>query len=70
VFAPGTTPPTLVAWLNRLFAQALHTPDTQDKLRQQGVATEFISPEQFRDKIKSEIEHWHGVIEKTRIKAM
>jgi len=70
VFAPGTTPPALVARLNRLFEQALRAPETQEKLRQQGVATEFISPEQFRDKMKSEIERWHGVIEKAGIKAV
>ena len=69
VFAPGTTPPALIARLNSLFTQSLQTPDTRDKLRQQGVATELISPEQFRGKMKSEIERWHGVIEKAGIKA-
>jgi tripartite-type tricarboxylate transporter receptor subunit TctC len=70
VFAPGTTPPALVARLNGLVAEALQAPDTRDKLRQQGVATEFVSPEQFREKMKAEIERWHGVIEKAGIKAM
>jgi tripartite-type tricarboxylate transporter receptor subunit TctC len=53
-----------------LFAEALKAPDMQDKVRQQGVDTEIISPEQFRDKVKAEIERWRGVIEKAGIKAM
>jgi len=69
LFAPGTTPPALVARLNRLLQQALRAPDTRDKLRQQGVATELGSPEHFRDKVKSEIARWHDVIAKAGIKA-
>jgi tripartite-type tricarboxylate transporter receptor subunit TctC len=68
-FAPGTTPPALVARLNSLFQQALRTPDTEAKLRQQGVETEFISPEQFRTRMTSEIARWHDVIVKAGIKA-
>jgi len=70
VFAPGTTPSALVARLNALFGQALRAPDTHDKLRQQGVDAELISPEQFRDKMTSEIARWHGVITKAGIKAV
>lgn len=69
VFAPGTTPPALVARLNSLFQQALRAPETRDKLRRQGVDPEFISPAQFRDKMTSEIARWHDVIEKAGIKA-
>jgi tripartite-type tricarboxylate transporter receptor subunit TctC len=69
VFAPGTAPPELVARLNALLRQALQAPETRDKLRTQGVETEALSPEQFRDKVSSEIERWRGVIEKAGIKA-
>jgi tripartite-type tricarboxylate transporter receptor subunit TctC len=69
VFAPGTTPPDLVARLNALFRQALQAPETRDKLRVQGVETESISPEEFRKKMSSEIERWRGVIQKAGIKA-
>jgi tripartite-type tricarboxylate transporter receptor subunit TctC len=68
VFAPGTTSPELVARLNALFRQALEAPDTRDKLRSQGVATDSISAEAFRDKVSSEIERWRDVIEKSGIK--
>lgn len=70
VFAPGTTPPALVARLNLLFQEALRAPETRDKLHQQGVDTEFISPEQFHDKMTSEIVRWHDVIVKAGIKAI
>ena len=69
VFAPGTTPPDLVARLNALFRQALQAPEMRDKLRTQGVATESLSPAEFRDKVSSEIERWRGVIQKAGIKA-
>ena len=58
VFAPGTTPAPLVARINDLLRQALDTPATHELLRLQGVTPELLSPEQFRDKVKSEIEHW------------
>ena len=70
VFAPGTTPPALVAQLNALLQQALRAPEMRDRLRQQGVAAEFLSPEQFRDKVRSEIARWHDVITTAGIKAM
>jgi tripartite-type tricarboxylate transporter receptor subunit TctC len=69
VFAPGTTPPALVARLNGLLQQALQAPDLRDKLRQQGVEPQLLSPEQFRDKVGTEIDRWRGVIEKSGIKA-
>jgi tripartite-type tricarboxylate transporter receptor subunit TctC len=70
VFAPGRTPAALVAQLNSLFQQALRAPETRDKLRQQGVETEYISPEQFRTKMATEIAHWDDVIAKASIKTM
>jgi tripartite-type tricarboxylate transporter receptor subunit TctC len=69
VFAPGTTPPDLVARLNALFRQTLQAPETRDKLRTQGVAIESLSPAEFRDKMSSEIERWRGVIQRAGIKA-
>ena len=69
VFAPGTTPPDLVARLNALVRQALQAPEIRNKLRIQGVATQALSPAEFRDKMSSEIERWRGVIQKAGIKA-
>ena len=68
VFAPGTTPPALVARINDLLRQAVDAPDTRERLRVQGVTPELLSPEQFRDKVKSEIESWAPVIERSGMK--
>jgi len=70
VFAPGTTPPDLVARLVALFGQALQAPDTREKLRSQGVETVSLSGAPFRDKVAAEIERWRGVIDKAGIKAI
>ena len=70
VFAPASTPAAPIMQLNSLFQQALRAPETRDKLRQQGVETEYVSPEQLRAKMTTEIAHWHDVIAKAGIKTM
>jgi tripartite-type tricarboxylate transporter receptor subunit TctC len=68
VFAPGTTPPALVARMNELLRQAVDAPDTRERLRGQGVEPVLLSPDQFRDKVRSEIELWAPVIIKSGMK--
>jgi tripartite-type tricarboxylate transporter receptor subunit TctC len=68
VFAPGTTPPTLVARINALLHQAVDASDTRGRLRMQGVEPQLLRPDQFRDKVKSEIEQWAPVIIKSGMK--
>jgi tripartite-type tricarboxylate transporter receptor subunit TctC len=68
VFAPGTTPPALVAHINELLRQAVDASDTRERLRAQGVAPELLSPAQFRAKVMSEIELWAPVIIKSGMK--
>jgi tripartite-type tricarboxylate transporter receptor subunit TctC len=68
IFAPGTTRPELVARINALLREAVDAPDTRDRLRIQGVEPEIQSPGQFREKVKSEIERWGPIIEKSGIK--
>jgi tripartite-type tricarboxylate transporter receptor subunit TctC len=68
VFAPGTAPPALVAHISDLLRQAVDATDTRERLRVQGVTPQLLSPEQFRDKVKSEIELWAPVIERAGIK--
>ena len=69
VFAPGTTPPALVARLNALLHQAVTDAETRDKLSVQGVDAEPSRREEFRATVASEIERWRPVIEKFGIKA-
>jgi tripartite-type tricarboxylate transporter receptor subunit TctC len=68
VFAPGTTPPVLVTRINDLLRQAINAADTRELLRVQGVTPELLSPDQFREKVRSEIEHWAPIIEKSGMK--
>jgi len=68
VFAPGTTPPVLVTRINDLLRQAINAADTRELLRVQGVTPELLSPDQFREKVSSEIEHWAPIIEKSGMK--
>jgi tripartite-type tricarboxylate transporter receptor subunit TctC len=68
VFAPGTMPPALVARINDLLRQAISASDTRELLRVQGVTPQILSPDQFRAKVRSEIEHWAPIIEKSGMK--
>jgi tripartite-type tricarboxylate transporter receptor subunit TctC len=68
VFAPGTTPPELVARINGLLRATMMAPETRERLRVQGVDPQIQSPDEFRAKVKSEIARWSDVIEKSGIK--
>ena len=68
VFAPGTTPPVLVTRINDLLRQAVNASDTRELLRVQGVTPQLLLPDQFREKVRSEIEHWAPIIEKSGMK--
>jgi tripartite-type tricarboxylate transporter receptor subunit TctC len=68
VFAPGITPPELVTRIGALVRAATDSPDTRDRLRIQGVEPQLQSPDEFREKVRSEIERWGTVITKSGIK--
>jgi tripartite-type tricarboxylate transporter receptor subunit TctC len=68
VFAPGTTPPALVARISAMLHQAVDASDTRERLGMQGVEPQLLPPDQFRDKVKSEIERWAPVIIKSGMK--
>jgi tripartite-type tricarboxylate transporter receptor subunit TctC len=58
----------LVARINALLRQVVDSSDMRDRLRIQGVEPQIQSPDQFREKVRSEIERWGPVIEKSGIK--
>src|SRR5499427_3637058 len=64
----GITPPALVRRINAMLQQAVDASDTRERLRMQGVEPQFLRPDQFRDKVKSEIEQWAPVIIKSGMK--
>jgi tripartite-type tricarboxylate transporter receptor subunit TctC len=68
VFAPGTTRPELVARINALLRETLNSPDMRDRLHIQGVELQIQSSDQFRETVRSEIERWAPIIERSGIK--
>jgi tripartite-type tricarboxylate transporter receptor subunit TctC len=68
VFAPGTTRPELVARISALLRDAVDSPETRERLRVRGVEPQVRSSDQFREKVRSEIEWWGHVIERSGIK--
>jgi len=66
--APGATPPTIVAKLNRLALEAMRSPDVKEKLLGQGTVLAGNSPEEFAAFIRSEIDKWSKVVAAAGIK--
>jgi tripartite-type tricarboxylate transporter receptor subunit TctC len=61
-FAPGTTPPALVARLNQLVNKTLALPELQTEFRRDGLEPSGGSVDEFRALVNSEIEKWGKVI--------
>src|SRR6267143_634874 len=69
LFAPGKTPRTIVAKLNREIGDILRAPETQETFLKQGVAAAPGSPEELGDWVRSELARWTPIIQATGIKA-
>jgi tripartite-type tricarboxylate transporter receptor subunit TctC len=67
-FAPGTTPPSVVAQLNRDITAELRSPDLKDVLFKQGLDAAPEAPESFRKYLQSEMTKWARVIKAAGIK--
>jgi tripartite-type tricarboxylate transporter receptor subunit TctC len=57
-----------VVRINALLREAVASPGTRERLRTQVVETQIQSPNQFRAKVRAEIERWAPVVEKSGIK--
>lgn len=66
--APASTPPDVVARLNKLIGQILVMPDVQQRLAAAGAEVAGGTPEQFAALIKRETAGWGKVIERSGIK--
>jgi len=66
--APVATPAAVVAKLNRIAVDAMHSEEVKQKLAVQGVIVSPTSPEEFAAFIKSEIAKWGKVIAAAGIK--
>ena len=66
--APASTPPDVVARLNKLIGQILVMPDVQQRLAAAGAEVAGGTPEHFAALIKRETAGWAKVIERSGIK--
>jgi tripartite-type tricarboxylate transporter receptor subunit TctC len=61
---PAKLPKEIAEKVNREVIRGLSKPDVQQRLRQDGLLTEAMSPEQLKSYIEAEIARWRPVIEK------
>jgi tripartite-type tricarboxylate transporter receptor subunit TctC len=69
IIAPAAMPKEIVAKLNREVVAALNDAGVKAALAKQGVEPEPGTPEALRERIRSEIAKWRGVIQSAGIKA-
>lgn len=67
--APAGTPSAVVATLNKAINQALGAPEVRERLNPLGFEIVGSSPEQFAEKIKSEVGKWGAVVKSAGVKA-
>ena len=61
VFAPGGTPPDIIAKINAELVRMLNTPDVRTRIMREGADPVGSTPEQFAERVKSEIAKWAKV---------
>ena len=67
--APKGTPPEIISRLNAVLVEALRTPEMLQRLAGVGAEPEGGTPQQFGQKIKTDLARWTDVIERAGIKA-
>ena len=69
VFAPAKTPPEIIQRLYEEIAKALHDPGVQEKLAKLGVQPMPMTPAQFNDYVRKELEQNAELVKAAGIKA-
>lgn len=67
VLAPGTTPPTIIAALNKYFVEAARSPAVVERLGAEGADIVASSPEDFRRYLNAEYERWTKLLKQAGI---
>jgi len=67
VLAPHGTPQAVVDGLNRDIVALLKTQELRERLSTRGLVPEIMSPREFGDFVRAEIDKWGGVIRDGRI---
>jgi tripartite-type tricarboxylate transporter receptor subunit TctC len=68
LFAPGATPPAILARLHAEIGRVLAQPDTRELLLKQGAEPTPLEPAALRQLLQSEYARWGSVIREARIK--
>ena len=68
LFAPGTTPPAVVARINADARTVLNSDDFKKRLAEQGAEPAPNSPDAFKTFVNSDINKWLELAKKTGIK--
>jgi tripartite-type tricarboxylate transporter receptor subunit TctC len=67
LFAPGATPPEIVATLNAALQDILADPDTKKRLLELGITAKASTPQEISARLRSDIDKWQRVIEQAGI---
>jgi tripartite-type tricarboxylate transporter receptor subunit TctC len=67
-FAPATTPPAIVARLQKEVARVVHTPEVKERFAQMGLDPVGGSSEALGQRVRSDIAKWTAVARKANIK--
>jgi tripartite-type tricarboxylate transporter receptor subunit TctC len=67
VLAPAGTPPEIVARLHAALADAVADPALKQAFAALGADTELITPQEFALRIRTDFNHWSGVIKQAGI---
>ena len=68
LFAPAGTSATVISYLNKHVAQAVHSPEVQSRLVAEGADAVGNSPEEFSVQIKEELAKWERVARAAKLK--
>jgi tripartite-type tricarboxylate transporter receptor subunit TctC len=68
-FAPGKTPPPVIASVHAALAEVLAKPNVQERLNGIGAYSTPMTPDSFRAFIQSETEKFGSIIERAKITA-
>ncbi len=61
VLAPAGTPPTVIAKVNRELVELLKTPAMRERMKREGADPVGSTPQQFSERVKSEVDKWAKV---------
>ena len=67
LFAPAGTPPEIVTILNGAVRDVLAEPEVKTRLLELGIEARASTPEEIAARLKSDIDKWRQVIEKSGI---